>query len=107
MSAPDADKIPPDALPAEIDEASAGGLADPRHLRPSLLLLPLFGMLSVPSFLPASESAYPLMAAAAACPDSRRTPKAPARPPATPAPREPRSPSCVHCRAPLIDAPLA
>jgi hypothetical protein len=72
----------------------------PRFIRPRLLLLPfVLGALASPAFL--TRSAMPLpkreVHAEAMCKGSERAVERPQH----------VAPSCVHCRAPLLDAPLA
>lgn len=73
----------------------------PRSFRPRLLLLPLlFGVLVVPALLTASSPSSRFdIHAGAVCSNVEPRAKSVVKP--RPAP------SCVNCRAPLLNAPLA
>ena len=73
----------------------------PRSVRPRLLLLPiLLGVLVVPAFLTGSStSAEGYFRAGAVCSNERAPAKAVVKPRT--------APSCVNCKAPLLNAPLA
>jgi len=76
----------------------------PRYLRPRNLLLPLmFGVLLAPAFLTTSSASGTDLDlhAGTVCRNAPPPPKLVTPPP----PRT--APSCVNCRAPLLNAPLA
>jgi hypothetical protein len=77
--------------------------------RPRLLLLPLvLGVLVAPTFLVGSAAApaAPAGSSDSVCTNVARPVENPHREYPTPDPRH-HAPTCVNCRAPLLNAPLA